>query len=270
MANISPAAHVSETAVIGDNVTIAPGCIIQDGVTIGDNCELRNNVLVCSGTTLGKGNRVFSGAVLGEEPQNVGEVNPDTKLQIGDNNVLREYITIHRGSPGGSGVTKIGDNNFIMAYTHIGHDCIICNNVVITNGCQLSGHVLVEDNVWMAGICAFHQFTSIGKYAYIAGGAHVSQDMPPFLKASGITRCGPKCVNTVGLLRAGFSKESVRAIKDVFGALYRRKGSMAIDKLVNEMLANDQLDENARYMLEFLAKSYSSPRNRYRELSRKH
>ena len=270
MANISPAAHIAKTARIGENVSIGPGCIIEDDVIIGDGCELRGNVLVCSGTTLGKNNRMFQGAVLGEEPQNVGEVAPKTRLLIGDNNTFREYITIHRGSPGGVGQTTIGNNNFIMGFTHIAHDCILGDNIVITNSCNIAGHVQLENNIWLAGVCGIHQFTTVGRFAYLAGGSNPSQDVPPFLKSAGQTRCCPRAVNSVGLARNGFSQESIKSIKDIFRRLYIRKESASIEAQVKDMLLCDQLDDNARYLLEFLGKSFASPKRRFKELNRKH
>ncbi len=270
MANISPGAHISSSARLGANVKIGPGCIVADDVIIGDGTELKSNILVCSGTTIGKNNRIFHGAVLGEEPQNLGQVNPQTTLHIGDNNVIREYVTIHRGSPAGGGDTVIANNNFFMAYSHIGHDCVIGNNIVFTNSCQLSGHVKVEDNVWFAGVCAVHQFTTIGRFAYLAGSTNASQDVPPFLKTAGNNRCCPRAVNSVGLLRNGYTKESVRAIKEVFIKLYIHKGSASIEALVRDMLTSEDIDDNVRYLLEFLGNSFSSPKRRYRELNRSH
>ncbi len=270
MANISPGAIVDKTACLGDNVTIGPGCIIGPEVVIGPGCELRSNVLVCKGTTIGANNRIFHGVVLGEEPQNVGEVDPPTHLSVGDNNVIREYVTIHRGSPGGGGKTNIGSKNFIMAYCHIGHDCQLGNNIVMTNSCQLSGHVKLEDNVWLAGVCAVHQFTTVGRFAYLAGGSQPSQDIPPFLKSQGAENCCPRAVNSIGLLRNGFSRESVQAIRQAFKDIYIGRGSRSIEALVNDMLQTESLDENVRYMLEFLSRSFSSPKKRFRELSRSH
>ena len=269
MANISPGAHIAGSVQFGQNVTVGPGCIIKDNVVIGDNCELRSNVLVCSGTTLGANNRVFHGVVLGEEPQNIGEIDPDTRLTIGDNNVFREYVTIHRGSTGGSGNTIIGNKNFIMANSHVAHDCSIGNNVVMTNSCNLAGHVTLGDNSWLAGGVQVHQFTTIGKFAYVGGASNPSQDIPPFMKSSGWSRCHPRAVNSIGLERNGFSSESILAIKKAFKLLFINKEKRRVESIVDEMLAEESIDENVRYLLEFLNKSYKSPKRRFKELERK-
>ena len=266
MPNIASSAQVAPSAVIADDVVIGPGCIIEDNVQIGSGTQLRANILVCKGTKIGKNNRIFHGVVLGEEPQDVSTVDPDTQLEIGDENVIREYATIHRGTVKGGGKTVVGNKNYLMVNSHLGHDCILGNNIVITNSCMLSGHVMVEDNAWLAGGAAVHQFATIGKFAYVAGYSAATQDIPPFLRFAGNSPCVPKAVNSIGLARNGFEPESIFEIKKTYREIFIRRKRESIVSVVDEVLAREGLDKNVRYMLEFMQKSFASPKRRFRQI----
>ena len=266
MPKVAPSAQVASSVELGDDVIIGPGCIIEDGVKIGNGTLLKSNIVVCKGTKIGANNRVFHGTVLGEEPQDVSCVDPETELVIGDNNVIREYVTIHRGTVKGGGKTVIGNNNYLMVSSHMGHDCIIGNNIVITNSCMLSGHVVVEDNAWLAGGAAVHQFTTIGKFAYLAGYSAATQDIPPFLRFAGNSPCLPKAVNSIGLARNGFEPESIFEIKHAYREMFIRRKDEPIHSVVKEILGREGLDENVKHMLEFMEKSFASPKRRFRQV----
>ncbi len=266
MPKVASSASIAGSAVLGNDVVIGPGCIIEDNVEIGNGTQLKANILVCKGTKIGKNNRIFHGCVLGEEPQDISTVDPETELIIGDDNIIREYATIHRGSVKGGGKTVVGNKNYLMVNSHLGHDCIIGNNIVITNSCMLSGHVMVEDNAWLAGGVAVHQFTTIGRFAYIAGYSAVTQDIPPFLRFSGNGPCVAKAVNSIGLTRNGFSPESVIEIKNAFKEIFIRRKSESIEVVVKEILARNEIDENVQYMLGFMQKSFASPKRRFRQI----
>ncbi len=269
MTTIATTATVDRNAHIGEGVKIGAGCVVEADVVIGDGTELRPNVVVIKGTKIGRDNRIFSGCVLGEEPQSHGMVEPDTELIIGDNNVFREHVTIHRGSPAGGGRTVIGDNNFFMVDTHIGHDCEVGNNITITNGSVFGGHCKIEDKVWVSGLSGVHQFVTIGKYAYLAGASGVTQDVGPFLSVSGSYPCAVRGVNSIGMQRAGYTDETVKAVKQAYQALYRKRGSRPLREVVAQMLEEDEIDSEVKYLLESLQRTAQHPKNRYRELFRK-
>ena len=269
MAKIAATAVVDKTAQLGRGVTIGPGCVIGPSVVIGDECELKANVYLARGTTLGKNNRIFAGVVLGEEPQSLGLHEPATELLIGDNNILREHVTIHRGSPEGGGKTIIGNNNFIMVGSHMGHDCMVEDNVVMVNNCHIGGHNKIERNAWLSGGTSTHQFVTIGQRAFTAGYSGVDHDIPPFVRAAGVRPCQIRGLNVVGLQRAGFSEDSIKALKNAYRCLYQRREGKSIVAVVEKMLCEDGLDENVKYLLESLQRSSQHRMMRYLELSRK-
>jgi len=268
MTTTASTAVIDKTAQLGEDVVVGPGCVIGAGVEIGDGCELKANVIVAEGTRIGKNNRIFAGCVLGEEPQSLGLVEPETELIIGDNNTLREYVTIHRGSPDGGGKTIVGNNNFMMVGSHLGHDCLVEDNVVMTNYCQVSGHCKIETKAWISGHSALHQFVTIGRLAYVAGLSGVTHDIPPFMRAAGSYPCEVRGLNAVGLRRAGGSEESIEALSKVYRRLYGKRRDKNIVTTVEEMLANDGLDENVKYLLESLQRSFQHRMRRYLETLR--
>lgn len=269
MAKIAPTAVVDKTAQLGQGVTVGPGCVIGPGVVIGDGCELKANVFIAQGTTIGKNNRVFAGAVLGEEPQSLGLHDPQTELIIGDNNILREYVTIHRGTPDGGGRTIVGNNNFLMVSCHLGHDCEVEDNVVMINNCHIGGHNKIECNAWLSGGTFTNQFLTIGRFAFTGGFSGPGYDVPPFVRVVGVHPCEVRGLNLVGLERGGFSQESVKALGKACRRLYRKREGKSIVTITQEMLSQDGLDENVRYLLESLERSSKQRFGRYRELARK-
>jgi UDP-N-acetylglucosamine acyltransferase len=269
MASVAPTAIVDKTAQLGNDVRIGPGCVIEGNVVIGDGCELQNYVIVCRGTRMGSGNRIFSHCVIGGEPQILGVNNPDTQLVIGNNNIFREYVNINRGSPHTSGKTIVGNNNFIMVGCHLGHDCEVEDNVVMVNHCQIGGHNKIERNVWLSAYTGIHQFVTVGRFSYTGGLSGPSSDVPPFMRVASSYPCAIRGLNTIGLRRAGISEESIDALDKAYRRLYRRREAGAsIVRLVDEMLTEDRLDENVKYLLESLQRSSQHRMGRYRELFR--
>lgn len=219
MTQIHPSAVVSKKARLGADVEIGPLCVIEDDVVIGDQCRLASHVVIKSGTTLGTGNQISEAAVLGGKPQHLRAVDRCGRLRIGDHNVIREHVTIHRGLTA-EDCTTLGDGNLLMVNVHVAHDCHIGNQTVMVNNVMLAGHVTVGDRAYFGGAAGVHQFCRIGRLAMIGGQAHISQDVPPFMLVDGISGhiVG---LNHVGLRRAGLSQEELATLKAAYRLIYR-------------------------------------------------
>ena len=219
---IHPTAIIEKTVELGSNVTVSAYAVIKGKVKIGENSFIGEHAYIQGNTEIGKNNKIFPFASIGSDPQDLKYKGEDTKLIIGDNNIFREFVTINRGTSHGNGVTKIGNNNFFMAYSHVAHDCEVKNFVILANNATLAGHITVEDHAIIGGLSAVHQFCRIGEYAMIAGKTGVAQDVPPFMLASGqrAKLYGP---NIIGLKRHGFSQERIRLIKKVYHLLFKKR-----------------------------------------------
>ena len=217
--NIHPTAVVSPKAKIGRNVTIGPLCVIEDDVTIGDDCSLASHVIIKNGTTLGRSNRIFESAVLGGYPQHVNMPENPGGVVIGSGNTIRESSTIHRALHSDK-LTIVGDNNLFMVNTHVAHDCIVGNNVIITNNALLGGHVVVEDRAFVSGAVAIHQFCHVGSMAMVGGQAHITKDVLPFVTVDGLSSLVVG-LNTIGLRRSGLSSDDIRILKEAYRVIYR-------------------------------------------------
>lgn len=217
--SIHPTAIVSPGATLGQNVVVGPFAIIEDAVSIGDNCRIDAHAIIKSNTRLGARNHVHSYALVGGDPQDLKYHGEESWLEIGDDNRIREFATLHRGTEGGGGVTRVGNGNLLMAYTHVAHDCQLGNGIVMSNNATLAGHVTVGDYAIIGGLSAVHQFVRIGVHAFVGGVTGVPQDVPPWMLVSGSrgTVHGP---NIVGLRRAGASREAVAALKSAFRTLW--------------------------------------------------
>ena len=228
---ISPLAYVSPEAKIGKDVEIGPFAVINKNVIIGDGCIIDSNATICEFTQLGKNCHVFPSAVIGAIPQDLKFHGEETWTIIGDNCSLREFVTIHRGTFS-KGKTVIGNNNLIMAYCHVAHDCILHNNIIMSNATQLAGEVEVDDFAIIGGGTLVHQFTHIGSHVMIQGGSRTSKDVPPFAIAARepITFCG---INSVGLNRRGYTPEQIHTIQEVYRILYNSglNTTQALDKI---------------------------------------
>tara|TARA_R110001583_G_scaffold26571_6_gene95819 strand:+ start:2047 stop:2865 length:819 start_codon:yes stop_codon:yes gene_type:complete len=219
-ANVHPTAIVHESAIIGKNVEVGPYSIIGARVEIGDDCWIAPHVVMNGPTKMGKGNKVFQFASVGEDCQDLKYNGEETFLEIGDNNVFRESCTIHRGTAQDNGTTKIGNNNLLMAYVHVAHDCILGDNIILSNNATLAGHTKLANNVIIGGLSALHQFTRVGEFAMIGGCSAVNKDIPPYFMASG-NYAQAQGINSVGLKRRGFDSATIMEIKRAYKALCR-------------------------------------------------
>ena len=229
---------ISPKAQIDSNVDIGPFSIIEDNVSIKKNCKIHSHVVIKSGTSIGENCEIFSGSILGEIPQDLKYNGENTKLEIGNNNIIREYSTIHKGTID-KVTTKIGNNCMLMAYTHIAHDSTIKNNIILSNSVQVGGHVTIDDFVIIGGATPIHQFCKIGKHSFVGGGYRVVQDVPPYIKAMGepLKYLG---VNSIGLTRNDFCSEEISKIKKAYKILYRSKHNISqAVSILNEEYSND-------------------------------
>ena len=229
---IDPHALVSPQAQLAADVTVGPFSIIGPGVEIGPRTVVGPHVVINGPTRIGADNRFFQFASIGDAPQDKKYNGEPTRLEIGDRNVFRESCTINRGTMQGAGVTRIGNDNLFMAYSHVAHDCVIGNQITFANCAALGGHVEIGDFVSLGGLTAVHQFVKIGAYAFLAGGAIVQRDVPPYVMVAG-NPAEPHMVNSVGLKRRGFDEEQVRNIRNAYRVLYRSdlKLADALEKL---------------------------------------
>jgi UDP-N-acetylglucosamine acyltransferase len=217
-AQVHPSAVISPQADIAENVQIGAYVVIEGDVRVGPSCILRPGAQLVGPLTMGSHNIVFSGAVLGEQPQHLRYADELTRLEIGDHNVIREHVTVHRGTSH-SWATCIGSHNFLMAHSHIAHDCRVGNHCILANGALLAGHCVLEDNVYLSGNCAVHQFVRIGRLALVSGVSATSKDVPPFVILQHHNGIGG--VNVVGMRRAGISHAGIDAVRRAFHIIYR-------------------------------------------------
>jgi UDP-N-acetylglucosamine acyltransferase len=229
---ISPHAIVSPQAELAADVTVGPFSVIGPHVTIGPGTIIGPHVVINGPTSIGAGNRIYQFASIGDAPQDKKYAGEPTQLIIGDRNVFRESCTMNRGTTHDKGVTRIGSDNLFMAYSHVGHDCMVGSNTVFANCAALAGHVVVGDWVTLGGLTAVHQHTKIGAHAFAGGGAIITRDVPPYVMVAG-SPAVPHSVNSVGLKRRGFSEEQVRNIREAYRILYRSdlRLSEAIERL---------------------------------------
>lgn len=223
---ISPLSQVDPQARIGKGVKIGPFCVVGPEVTIGDETELTSHVVIYGDTTLGSGNKLYPGCVIGGEPQDVSYQESKTRVEIGDDNLFREGVTVNRGAEKEDGVTRVGDRNMFMANSHIAHNCHIFNDVILVNGVLLGGHVHVHDRAIVSGNTVVHHFSTIGRLSFVSGGCRVPHDIPPFMLAAGSDNPTLKTINTVGMRRAGISEASIDVVKTAFRMIYRKRKSI--------------------------------------------
>jgi UDP-N-acetylglucosamine acyltransferase len=239
--DIHPTAIIHPKAELAQDVIIGPYAIIGERVTIGDGCRIGSSVLIDGETTLGKNNRVFHGAAIGNVCQDLKYRGERTFVRIGDDNTIREYVTVNSATGEGES-TVVGSGTLIMAYVHLAHNCFVGDNVVLANAVNLAGHVRVHDFAAIGGLTPVHQFVEIGRYAFIGGGSRIPQDVPPFLKVAGNpTRVwGP---NTVGLARRGFTAEQRALLKRAYVLLYRSglNVTQALERIDAELPRTDEI-----------------------------
>ena len=238
-----PLAYVHPEAKVAENVVIEPFVTIDQDVVIGEGTRIGSSVTILPGTRIGKNCTIFPGAVIGAVPQDLKFKGEYSTVEIGDNNTIREYVTINRGTSS-KGKTKLGDGNLIMAYVHIAHDCSLGNHIILGNNTQLAGEVVVDDWAIISGMTGVHQFCRVGSHVMIGGGSLVRKDVPPFIKASRepLSYVG---INSIGLRRRNYSNEKIREVQEIYRYIYQKglNTAQAIDIIETEMPATQERDE---------------------------
>jgi len=258
-ANMSQMIHktaiIADSAKLADDVKVGAYTIIEADVTIGAGTEIKSHVIVAKHTDIGENNRIFQFSSIGEEPQDKKYNNEATRTVIANNNTIREYVTINRGTIDDGGVTQIGSNNWIMAYVHIAHDCILSDNIIIANGSTLAGHVHLDEYVILGGFTKLHQFCRIGAHAFTAMDTGFQKDLPPYVMAQG-NPAKPRTINAEGLKRRGFSQIEINAIKKAFRLLYKSDLRLQEALAAMQELAKEQ--PTVQIMIDFIKASNRS------------
>ncbi len=248
--NVHPTAIVDSNSRVHASCKIGPYCTVGAGVEIGEGCELISHVVIEGPTKIGARNRFFPFTSIGLAPQDISYAGEPTKLEIGDDNVIREYVTINRGTAKGGGLTRVGSHCLIMAYTHIAHDCVIGDHVIMANAATLGGHVIVEDWATVGALCPVHHFVRIGTHSFIGGGTTVTRDVLPFSKTAAERGTRAYGLNAVGLERRGFSKDRIRKIHHAYKVLLASKlnTSQALEKLRSEADRGEDVEMLIRFV----------------------
>lgn len=253
---VHPTALVADSAVIADDVEIGPYSIIGEQVEIGAGTIIESHVVVNGPTRIGEKNHIYQFSSIGDDPQDKKYANEPTRLEIGNGNTIREYCTISRGTVQDEGLTTIGDDNWIMAYVHVAHDCVVGSHTILANNATLAGHVHVGDHVILGGLTGVHQFTKVGAHAMAGFASHISQDVPPFMMVDG-NPLAVRGFNIEGLRRRGFGPQRIQAVKQMHRLLYRQGLTLeaareAIASLEGEL---PEAAADVSLMLDFLAAS---------------
>ena len=249
---IDKLAFVHPSAKIGKNVTIGPWSYVGEGVELGDDCWLSSHVVIKGPSKIGKGNRFFQFVSVGEACQDKKYAGEPTKLIMGDNNIIREFVSIHRGTVQDKSETRIGSNNLLMNNVHIAHDCVLGDNVILASNAMIAGHVHVGDWAILGGMAGVHQFVKIGEHSFVAGASLILQDVPPYVLASGQPAV-PRGLNREGLKRRGFSKEAQQAVMRAYKAFYRK--NLTVDEAAESLREEaNELPEVSK-MIDFITHS---------------
>lgn len=263
---IAASAVVDPRAQLDPGVQIGHFCVIGPGVRIGRGTTVGNHVTLCGNTTIGEGNRIFPGAVIGAEPQDLSYRGTDTRVEIGDGNIIREYVTINRASEKEQGVTSIGHNNFLMSHVHLGHDVRVGDRVTMANNVMVGGHVHIGNDITIAGGVGVNQFSSIGSMSFVSAMSKVLHDVPPFMVVDGIP-ARPRCVNAIGLKRNGYSEEDVRVLQSAFRLLYKQMVGAEVAR--ERLLETGPIRPVLRQLFDFMDESCSGRHGRSRDKRRK-
>jgi UDP-N-acetylglucosamine acyltransferase len=256
---------IDSRAQIDEDVEIGPFCVIGPHVRIGRGTRLENSVTLMGRVTIGQFNHIWPGTIIGGEPQDVSYSGADTKVVIGDHNLIRECVTINRGTEKEEGITSVGDHNFLMACCHVAHDCRLGNHIIITNGTLLGGHVHVHDHATLSGGVGIHHFATIGSYSFVAGMSAVRHDVPPYMLCEGYP-ARPRCINVVALKRNNFSSETIDCLAEAHRLLYRAK--VGLDNAREILRANGQLVPHVNHLLSFIQEQQEGRHGRGRERRR--
>ena len=251
--SIHPTAIVAEGAVVPESCTVGPFCVIGANVTLGEDCELISHVVIDGHTTIGARNRFFPFASIGCEPQDLKYQGEPTRLRMGSDNVIRECVTISRGTVGGGGETAIGDHCLLMTSAHVGHDTQVGSHVIIANGAAIAGHVVIEDYATVGALNQIHQFCRVGKHAYLGGGTTVVQDVLPFSLVSARRETKTFGMNKIGLQRRGFSEPQLQNLSRAFRKLLA--GKMNTAQAVEAIESAGEVSDDVRYLVEFIQAS---------------
>lgn len=255
MTDIHPTAIIANGAELDPGVSIGPYAVIGAGVRMGAGTTVGAHAVVKGPATIGRDNRIFQFASIGEDPQDKKYGGEPTQLVIGDRNTFREFCTINRGTAQAGGVTRIGNDNWIMAYVHVAHDCVVGNDVIFSNNSTLAGHVHVGDHVICSGFSAVHQFCRLGAHSFLGGFAAVTRDVPPYVMVAG-QPTAPHGINSEGLKRRGFTPDQLRNLKDAYRILYREQLQLAEARARLATLAETQAE--LRILVDFIDKSERS------------
>jgi UDP-N-acetylglucosamine acyltransferase len=246
---VDPAARVAADVIVGPYTVIGPD------VEIGHNCWIGSHVVIGGETRIGPDNRIFPFASLGQDPQDKKYAGEATRVDIGRGNTIREYVTINRGTVQDAGVTRIGDENWIMAYVHVAHDCWIGSHTVLANNATLAGHVHLGDYVTLGGATLVHQFCQIGEHAFAAFGARINKNVPPFVTVSE-GRARPRGLNIEGLKRRGFDEQRIRALKDAYRLIYR--SALSLEQAIEQLRELAAASDDVRRLRDFLQDGHRS------------
>jgi UDP-N-acetylglucosamine acyltransferase len=251
MSTIHPTAVIDASAELAESVSVGPYAVIGPNVRIGEGTDIGPHAYIVRDTTIGAGCKIHHGAALGGDPQDLKYNGEPAELVIGDNNVIREFVTLNRGTSA-HGRTEIGSNCLFMAYAHVAHDCIIGDSVIIANSVNMGGHVTIEDNVIVGGLTAIHQFVRIGKHAFVGGSAAVMKDVPPFVKAAGnpLKLYG---LNSVGLQRRGFSEATRMTLKRAYRMIF--SSTLNISQALEQAGRELEMTEDIQHFLSFIRAS---------------
>jgi UDP-N-acetylglucosamine acyltransferase len=262
---IAPNAFVDPQAEIDDHVEIGPFSTIGPNVRIARGTRLMNSVTVTGHVTIGRDNVIYPNVVIGGEPQDVSYAGSDTQVIIGDGNTIREGVTINRGSEKEDGITRLGNKNFLMACSHVAHDCKLGNHIIMANGSLLGGHVHVQDYASLSGAVAVHHYSTIGSYAFIGGLSRVLHDVPPFMLCEGVP-ARPRCINIVALKRHDFSAHVIDCLAEAHKLIYRSK--IGLEPAREILRGNGQLVPQVNQLLAFIETQQEGRHGRSRELRR--
>jgi len=268
MIQVHPSAVVHKGTQLDEGVTIGPNCVIDRRVSIGAGTVLDANVVISKDVDIGRNNHFSANCVIGGRPQKLG-LGPDTEiggLVIGDNNAIREQVTIHQSLYQGR-FTKVGNDNLLMVGAHIGHDCTVEDKIVMSNCVHIGGHCKIETGAWFSGMVALHQFVTIGKWSFAAGLAGINHDVVPFMVVSGHNPSMARGVNKRGLVRAGFSEQQQEKIFEAYKKLYRQGGTLLEN--AKALAREDGLDENVQAMIDAITRSSEHQFGRYLETFRR-
>lgn len=262
---IAPTAAVDPAAEIDHGVEVGPFCVVGPNARIGRGTRLLNSVTIMGHVTIGRENVIYPTVVIGGEPQDISYSGSDTQVVIGDGNTFREGVTINRGSEKEDGITRIGDHNFLMACSHVAHDCKLGDHIIMANGSLLGGHVHIDDYASISGAVAVHHFSTIGSYSFVGGLSRVLHDVPPFMLVEGHPS-RPRCINVVALKRNDFSPETIECLAEAHRLIYRAK--VGLDHAREILRSNEQLVPQVNQLLDFIQIQQEGKHGRARERRR--